>query len=189
MNLTELRARVRQDLKDTDVANYRWTDDEVDGAIQRAVREFSLVAPQIQETDIATVSGSRDLDISSLTGMVRLLRLEFPVGTKQLFERWGTKLVMLDKGNGDDARLRWAKLHIVGATSTIPEHLEHIIVLGATGYLATSESVYTADRATIGGRWSSPQLLSWGTARLERYQRLLNDLRKDSKLISLELYD
>ena len=47
MNLTDMRTRVRQDLQDTDSANYRWTDDEVDGAIQRAVREFSFLLPVI----------------------------------------------------------------------------------------------------------------------------------------------
>ena len=33
MNLTDMRARVRQDLKDTDSANYIWTDAEVDQLI------------------------------------------------------------------------------------------------------------------------------------------------------------
>ena len=33
MNLTEIRARVRQDLKDTDATNYIWTDAEVDQLI------------------------------------------------------------------------------------------------------------------------------------------------------------
>ena len=33
MTLTEIRARVRQDLKDTDSANYIWTDAEVDQLI------------------------------------------------------------------------------------------------------------------------------------------------------------
>ena len=33
MTLTEVRTRVRQDLKDTDAANYIWTDTEIDAAI------------------------------------------------------------------------------------------------------------------------------------------------------------
>ena len=33
MTLTEVRTRVRQDLKDTDSANYIWTDAEVDQLI------------------------------------------------------------------------------------------------------------------------------------------------------------
>ena len=54
MNLTEMRARVREDLQDTDSQNYRWTDDEVDGAIDRVVLEYSLHAPIEQQDDIAT---------------------------------------------------------------------------------------------------------------------------------------
>ena len=33
MTLTEVRTRVRQDLKDTDSANYIWTDTEIDQLI------------------------------------------------------------------------------------------------------------------------------------------------------------
>ena len=54
MNLTEMRTSVRQDLQDEDAANYRWTNDEVDGAIQRVVREFSLACPQMESTAITT---------------------------------------------------------------------------------------------------------------------------------------
>ena len=68
MNLTDMRTRVRQDLEDTDSANYRWMDSEVDGAIQRVVREFSLAYPQMVSTAIATTDGSTELDISSLSG-------------------------------------------------------------------------------------------------------------------------
>ncbi len=46
MNLAEMRARVREDLKDSDAANYRWSDDEVDGQIERVLREFSKARPE-----------------------------------------------------------------------------------------------------------------------------------------------
>ena len=39
MDIATMRARVREDLQDTDAANYRWSNDEVDGAIERTVRE------------------------------------------------------------------------------------------------------------------------------------------------------
>ncbi len=37
MNLTQMRAIVRRDLHDEDAANYRWTNDEIDRHIARAV--------------------------------------------------------------------------------------------------------------------------------------------------------
>lgn len=193
MNLSTMRARVRQDLQDEDAQNYRWTNDQVDGAIERAVREFSLAYPQMESTDIATTEDSRELDISSLSGLIAIRRVEFPIGNDppyyQRFDIWGTKLYMADKGNGDDARVRWYKEHTLDAeSSTIPFQFEEIIVLGATGYLATSASVYTVDKATIAGRHATINFLKWGEQRLDRYHKQLRRISRDSRVISKELY-
>ena len=122
MNLVEMRARTRQDLEDTDSANYRWVDDEVDGAIQRVVREFSLAYPQMVSTAIATTDGSTELDISSLSGLIAVESVEFPIGEAppyyQHLELWGPLLYMQDKGNDSDARVRWYKEHtLLGTTA------------------------------------------------------------------------
>ena len=191
MNLTEMRTRVREDLQDEDEANYRWSNDEVDGAIQRVVREFSLAYPLMESTDIATTDGSNELDISSLSGLIAIMRVEFPIGEDpacyQRVELWKTTLYMQDKGNGDDARVRWYKEHTLDAgSSTIPSQFEEIIVLGATGYLATSASAYTADRATIGGRGATANFLKWGQTRLELYQKKLKALQ--GRIITREFY-
>jgi len=181
MNLTEMRTRVREDLRDTDAANYRWSNDEVDGAIDRVVREFSLAYPLQQQTDMATTDGSKELDISSLEKLIKVLSVEFPLDQDpsyyQRFALWADKLYITDKGNGDDARIRWGKLHTLdAASSTIPEQLEELIVLGATGYLAASASVYTVDRATISGRHATANFLEWGQQRLDHYQRQLKHI-------------
>ena len=193
MNLVEMRARTRQDLEDTDSANYRWTDNEVDGAIQRVVREFSLARPIQQKNDIATTDSSTELDISSLSGLIAIASVEFPIGEAppycQYFELWGATLYMQDKGSGDDARVRWYKEHTLDATSTtIPAQFEEIIVLGATGYLAASASAYTVDRASIAGKWATINFLKWGQERLELYQKKLKAISRSNRLISREFY-
>ena len=71
MTLTEVRTRVRQDLKDTDSANYIWTDAEVDAATERVVREFSLAYPKQELSELDTVSDSKSIDISTLTNLMR----------------------------------------------------------------------------------------------------------------------
>jgi hypothetical protein len=139
MNLTEMRARVREDLQDTDSQNYHWTNDEVDGAIDRVVMEYSIHAPIEQQTDIATTDGDTELDISSLSGLLRIESVEFPIGKApkylQRFERWTGKIYMEDGGDGSDARVRWLKKHTLTAQSTtIPAEHEDIIVLGARIY-------------------------------------------------------
>ena len=193
MNLTEMRARVREDLQDTDAQNYRWTDDEVDGAIDRVVTEYSLHAPIEQQGDIATTDGDTELDISSLSDLLGVKSVESPIGqTPKYYQRteyWAGHLYMKDKGNGNDARVRWLKRHTLDASSTtIPTEHEEIIVLGATGYLAMSASAYTVDRATIAGRHATINYKAWGKERLDRYDKKLKAVSRTSKVIPHELY-
>jgi len=193
MNLTEMRARVREDLQDTNSEDYRWTDDEVDGAIDRAVMEYSLHTPIEQQTDIATTDGDTELDISSLTDLLKIESVEFPMGqTPKYYQRrewYAGHLYMDDEGNGDDARVRWLKKHTLDAQSTtIPTEHEEIIVLGATGCLAMSASAYTVDRASIAGRHATINYKAWGKERLDRYDKKLRAVSRSSKVISRELY-
>jgi len=193
MNLTEMRTRVREDLQDTDAQNYRWTDDEVDGAITRVVIEYSLHAPIEQQDDIATTDGDTELDISSLSGLLEIESVEFPIGQSpkylQRFEYWAGHLYMEDEGNGNDARVKWLKKHTLDAQSTtIPAEHEEIIVLGATGYLAMSASAYTVDRASIAGRHATINYKAWGKERLDRYDKKLKAVSRTSKVIPHELY-
>jgi len=190
MDLATMRARVREDLQDEDEANYRWTNDQVDGAIERVVREFSIVKPIQQQDDIATVESSRDIDISSLTGLIRVESVEFPIGQNpshyQKFRIWQDTIQMDDEGDGSDARVRWYKEHTLAESSTIPSQFEELIVLGATGYLAASASVYTVDKATIAGKWATINFLKWGKERLDRYEKKLKALQ--SRVIAREFY-
>jgi len=193
MNLTEMRARVREDLQDTDSENYRWTDDEVDGAIERVVLEYSLHAPIEQQDDIATTDGDTELDISSLTGLLGIVSVEFPIGQSpkyyQRTEYWAGHLYMEDEGDGEDARVKWLKKHTLGAGSTtIPTEHEEIIVLGATGYLAMSASAYTVDRASIAGRHATINYKAWGKERLDRYDKKLKAIARSSRVIQRQLY-
>jgi hypothetical protein len=193
MNLTEMRALVRADLQDTDSQNYRWTDDEVDGAIDRVVMEYSLHAPIEQQTEIATTDGDTELDISSLSGLLKIESVEFPVGKPpkylQRFEYWAGKIYMEDKGDGTNARVRWLKSHTLTAQSTtIPTEHEEIIVLGATGYLAMSAAAYTVDRATIAGHYATINYKAWGKERLDRYDKQLKQIARRNRVTQKELY-
>jgi hypothetical protein len=193
MNLTEMRARVREDLQDTDSQNYRWTNDEVDGAIDRVVMEYSLYAPIEQQDDIATTDGDTELDISTLIQLVKVESVEFPIGKApkymQRFEYWAGKLYMEDEGDGTDARVRWLKKHTVTAGSTtIPAEHEEIIILGITGYLAMSAAAYTVDRATIAGRYGTINYKAWGKERLDRYDKKLKQIAQAHRVIQREIY-
>lgn len=193
MNLTEMTARVREDLQDSDSQNYRWTTDEVEGAIQRAVLEYSAHAPIQQQNDIATTDGSTELNISSLTDILQVASVEFPLGETpkhlQHIEYWSAKLYMQDEGDASNARIRWLKKHTLAAGSTtIPAEHEEIIVLGATAYLAMSASVNTVDRAFIAGHYGTTSYKAWGTERLARYDQQLAQASYANKVTRRTLY-
>ena len=193
MNLTEMRARVREDLQDTDAADYRWTNDEVDGAIQRVVLEYSIAVPIQKQDDLATTLDDTNIDISTLTDLIKIESVEFPLDqtppSMQAFNYWAGSLYMTDFGDGEDARVRWLQKHTLAAGSTtIPLQHDEVIVLGATGYLAMSQAAYIVDRASIAGRHGSISYRVWGKERLVRYDDALNHVRYSSRVVRKRLY-
>ena len=99
MHLTEMRTRVRRDLRDTDPADERWSDDELDRHIERAVRELSLAAPLEAVATLTTASGSRDLDAAALAARVSIDTVEYPAGqyppSYAAFSAWGDTLTLV----------------------------------------------------------------------------------------------
>ena len=95
---------------------------------------------------------------------------------------------MQEEGNGDNARVRWLKQHTLGATSTIPEQFEELIVLGATAHLTTSASVSTVDKATISGRYATADFQAWARERLHQYNTQLKQIARDNRVVQKELY-
>jgi len=193
MTLTEVRTRVRQDLKDTDAANYIWTDAEVDAAIERVVSEFSLAYFKQELSEFDTTSGSKNIDISTLTNLMRAISVEFPIDQDppylQHFDIWGGNIIMNDKGDGTKARIKWGKLHTLDANSTtIPIQFDELIVLGATAYLALSASAYNINRATIGGKETPLNYSKWGQNRLDHYNRELKRISLNNRVIVREFY-
>jgi len=192
MNLTEMTARVREDLQDTDSQNYHWTTAEIQGAISRVVMEYSIQAPIQQQTNIATTDGDTELDLTALSGLLGVESVEFPIGKAprylQRFELWTGHVHMEDEGDGSNARVRWLMIHSLAETSTIPAEHEEIIVLGATGYLAMSAAAYTVDRASIAGHWGTINYKAWGKERLDRYDKNLKQIARANRVIGRTLY-
>lgn len=176
MNLTEMRTLVRRDLKDEDSSNYRWTDDEIDRAIARAVKEFSQSAPREMKATLATVIDSFYIDISSLSDRVSVDKVEFPIDNRPRtyvrFSIYQDTLCLRDfPGDGESCYVYYSALHTLdGATSTVPARYEDLVALGATACAALSQSQYSTNRANYGGEDVDRDYLSWARARLKEFQ-------------------
>jgi len=177
MDIAEMRLLVRRDLKDEDESNYRWTDDELDRAITRAVREFSLAHPQEMKDTLATVNGSRDVDISTIIDRISIERVEFPVDEEprhyQRFEVYQNTLTFLIvEGDGNNCYVYSSALHTLDdKESTIPTKFEDLIALGAAAFAAISWSQYATNKANYGGEDVDREYKSWGEARLREFKQ------------------
>ncbi len=195
MNLTEMRATVRRDLHDEDATNYRWTDDELDRHIARAVKEFSEALPDEQRATMATTAGSRELDISGLTDRIMAEAIEYPIDKfpkrYQRFSLWGDTLTLLgdEVADGSNAYIYYGKLHTLDATtSTIPQNFEDLIAAGAGGYAAVEWAVYAINRVNVGGTMTPGEFQAWGNERLRFFKSELKRLGRRNRVRIRSLY-
>jgi hypothetical protein len=195
MDLNIMRTLVRRDLKDEDNSSYRWQDSEIDRAIRRAVAELSRYVPLETKTAVATVDGSREIDIAAFTDRVSVDRVEFPPGrTPRRFQRfvaYGDTIFLTGDaaGDGTDCCVYWSRVHTLDAeTSTVPEYLEDVLALGAVAYAVLSQAQYRTDVAGIGGDRADTDYHGWGNAMLKEFRSQLRRFGKGSKLKVGTLY-
>lgn len=195
MNLTEMRAIVRRELRDEDAANYRWSNDELDRHITHAVRDFSEAIPLQQKATKATTAGSRELDISSLSDRIMVEALEYPVDKfprrYQRISLWGDTLTILgdEVPDGSNAYVYYGKLHTLNAqSSTISSKFEDLVACGAEGYAAVAWAVYATNRVSVGGDKSAADFLKWGRERLRFFRAELKRLGRQNRVIIRQLY-
>ncbi len=195
MNLSDMRTLVRRDLHDEDENNERWTDDELDRAIARALKELSEHLPLEATAPVTTTEGSREVDISDLTGRVMVAAVEYPAGEFprrfQPFSLWGDTLTLLGEEvpDGSDATVYYGTLHTLDAEGgTLPAVREDLVALGAAGYAAVEQSVYGVNRVNAGGASVPADFLQWGKQRLEQFRQELRRLGRRSRVRATRLY-
>lgn len=196
MDLGTMRTLVRRDLKDEDSSNYRWQDNEIDRATQKAVAELSRYIPRGMKTAVATVGGGREIDISALSDRVSVDRVEFPVGrTPRQFQRFtayaDTIFLTGDtEGDGTDCCVYWSKVHTLDAsTSTVPAYLEDVLAVGAAAYAVLAQAQYRTDVAGIGGDRADTDYQGWGRAMLKEFRTQLRRFGRNSKLKQSTLFE
>jgi hypothetical protein len=196
MNLSDMRTIVRRDLHDEDSANYRWTDDELSRHIQHAVKEFSASLPLEQKAQLATVSGSREINIAALANRIAIEAVEYPVARfpaeYQRFTLWGDMITLLGDfiPDGSNCTIFYGKIHTLDSTiSTLPVHYEDVVVAGAAGFAAMEWAMFTINRVNTGGDRTAEEFLNWGKLRLEDFRWELKKLSSFNRVRVSTLYE
>lgn len=197
MDLSTFRTRVRRDLHDEDATNYRWTNDELDRHIDHAVREFSGYVPREMKATIATVSGSREVNISTLTDRVIVFAVEYKIGyfppRYQRFSLYQDTLILIGDTvpDGGNCYVYYGKLHTLNGTpasSTIPSRHEDLLAQGAEGYALLSYAAYSVNRVLVGGRQEDRDFLTIGNARILEFKKQLKKLGYQGRVRIARLY-
>ena len=196
MNLAEMRARLRQDLHDEDESNYRWSDEELNRHIEHALRELSLAVPLEAKATLTTTAGSRELSLSTISDLVAIEAVEYPVGRYPpryvRFSLWGDTLTLLVEGapsGGEEVYIYYGKLHTLDETaSTIPSPLEDLVVIGGAGYAAIEWASFATNRLNVGGESTWRNYLTWGQDRLASFLRGLSKHSRKNVVRSRQLY-
>jgi len=195
MTLSEMLALVRRDLHDEDAENYRWTDEELERHIARAIKEYSEALPLEQKAVLATAAGSREIDISSLSGRVMTEAGEYPAGEfparYQRFALWHETLTLLGEEvpDGSDCCIYWGKLHTLdGSTSTLPARDEDLVATGAAGYAAIELAAYSINRVNTGGEKTPQDWYQWGKDMVRHFRSELKRLGRKNRVRGGQLY-
>lgn len=195
MNLAEMRAIVRRDLKDEDDENYRWSDDELDRHIAHAVKDFSEALPLPARATLPTTADSRVIDISSLTERVMVEAVEYPLEQfpprYQKFALWGHALTLLsdEAPDGSNCNVYYGIIHTLDAEgSTIATRHEELVAAGAEGYAAVEWAGYAINRVSLGGTTTPQEFLAWGKDKLKQFRQELKRLGRRNRARVRQLY-
>jgi hypothetical protein len=190
--LSDIRDRVRRDLSDS--AEVTWPDDQLDRHIAHALSDLSLAIPQELSIDIATTSGSRDISVSSIEGLIDVERIEFPIGEFPPcypgFASWAQTLTLQLNAppDGEDARVFYTASHQLDEDgSTLPEQLTDILATGASAYAALEVSAGTANVVNLDPA-ASERYAAFSRARLTAFRQLLHTYGRKNRVRSRRIY-
>jgi len=181
MNLSTMRSLMRRDLHDQDSGSYRWSDDELNRHIDRAVREASLASPLDAKAVLNTMAGNRDVPLDSLEDRLVVEAVEYPTDLYPPayvpFSVWGDTLTLLVDSapvSVMDVSIHYGKLHTLDEDgSTLPASLEDVVATGAEGYAALEWASFATNRVNAGGTDTWRDYLVWGEQRLASFTAAL----------------
>ncbi len=186
--LADLRTALRKDLHDTDAGAYRWTDDDLNRAIARAVEEYSLAWPAETSLTFGATEDVRDYALTgdlAITRRLAVRRVEYPSGHYppqyvpwELHNDTLTLLVDPPPQAGETIRVLAEQYHeVTVSSSTVPAHHDHVILTGAAAFALDEWATYAVNRINA-STWTVRHFADRAKARLDDFRRQLAQLKQ-----------
>jgi hypothetical protein len=191
--LSSFRDRVEVALMDT--SNEIWSTTVLEEAIRQALAEYSKVYPRRVIGMVTLAASGREVDISSLSGVLRVVRVWLPYTAaspedppnQRYFEHWRDqqKLWFKDEpepASGEVLRVFYTAMQTLddldsAAATTFPDDDETLLVLGASGYAASSRAVDLLEQVSR-DRLTPQQVRAWGLGRLQEFRAGLKAVQR-----------
>ncbi len=161
-NINEYVGKVRQDLEDPNPPAAIWSDLDLQRHVGHAVTEYQLWKPQeILLSSLALTPGSRTIDVSAITTLMRVEAVEYPVGqwppVYVQFQQFGTTLTLFLDGapaatDPLGVNLYTVQRHnVTSSACTIDPADDEAIIAGAVYFAAAEYSFKTAGQINAAG--------------------------------------
>jgi hypothetical protein len=161
---------------------FTYDQNDVDEAIRWALHRLNEVAPDQTVTSLTLTAEGREVDISSITDYIDVIRVWWPYTSTDPehppqwrdFQLWPGDVLYIDDPDepavGDKVRIWYTRPHTINGldsetTTTISLQDETLIVVGAGGFAAQEE---VQDRES---RYVPRKLREWAEARLKEFER------------------
>ncbi len=195
--LSALKARVEQIL--IDAGRNIWTQDVLDEAIRQALHEYSKVNARTAITTLTLSADTRELDISSISGLLGVERVWLPYTASdpehpppwRNFEYWLDAEILYfpdgaEPASGDVARIFYRAMQSIngldGETSTtFPADDTTLLAIGSAGYAATSRAVDLMEQVTQ-HKLVPQNLRAWGLGKLQEFRAGLKTVARHRAL-------
>lgn len=189
-NLATLRDLVELDLDDS--GNDIWSTDDIDRALKRALVQYSEVNPQQIVGTITLSADGREISLSTLTGLSRVVKVWYPYTSTDpedppswvRWETWAGTLYIAsgaEPANGDKVRVYYHKLQTIddlsgASATTVSIEDEEVIVLGAGAYAALQQGRSAVAEAGVSTK-TPEHWMRWGLNRMDAFYDALRAVR------------
>lgn len=192
-NLSEFRTRIAQVLADT--SNAIWSEAWLDEGLRQALNEYSLVKPVQAVTTLTLAASGREVDVSSLTGLLAVSEVWLPYTASdpehppyvRNFKLWrDLGLLYFPDGDepaaGDTARIFYSTAQSIegldsAAATSLPGEHEAILVGGAAGIVAASRALDLTEQVSI-SQLAAQQVRAWGLSKIQEFRTALRAVGK-----------
>lgn len=202
MTLSQFRASLRKELFDPADDEPRFSDADLDHAIDRALTEMSRVVPWTRDATLTTSAESRLVDLSTLQDVWTVEEVEWPSGG---YPPTHCTFMVLPKSDGapgfvfllvpeapgaaEPVRVRWGTKHVATDSMwTLPDAYSGLLTTGAYAYACQAYATPRSDNfryndgqsgAAVDTSMVSEAWWEKGSTARESFENALETLRQE----------